>query len=161
MSFRGSSGTYGRSWSSNSWSEQSSRPWNEQSSHSWTPDKKPRNYDEPWSPHGKPEHSLQLPKEFQTNSEYYDTTEVGGKALPRKVLMTQWTSKCSFAGRDISDIRLHEVCWQGWKNWHLRLLSAGQFLTVVFCRRVSEAVFVSQLLSAIRERRWDLDQVAA
>ena len=55
--------------------------------------------------------------------------------------MTQWTIQCSSAGRDVSDIKLHEVCWQGWNDWHLRLLSAGHFLTGAFCRRVSDVVF--------------------
>ena len=37
---------------------------------------------------------------------------------------------------------------------------AGQFVTVVFCRKINEAVLMSQLLTYIRERKWDIDQIA-
>ena len=36
----------------------------------------------------------------------------------------------------------------------------GQFVTVVLCRKINEAVLMSQLLTYIRERKWGLDQIA-
>ena len=85
---------------------------------------------------------------------------IGGRKLFRKIQLTAWSQKVNLSGRNVGDVRLQELCWQGWRNWHLRLLSAGQFVTVVFCRKVNEAVLMSQLLTHVRKRKWDIDQIS-
>ena len=85
---------------------------------------------------------------------------VGGRKLFRKIQLKAWSQKVNLSGRNVGDVRLRELCWPGWRNWHVRLLSAGQFVTVAFCRKVNEAVLMSQLLTYIRERKWDIDQIA-
>ena len=78
----------------------------------------------------------------------------------RKVAPTSWASKYRLAGRDISDIRLTDLLWRGWNNHHLRALSHGQYVSLVIARRVNESVLSSQLLTAIREQKWDLDELS-
>ena len=42
----------------------------------------------------------------------------------------------------------------------MRSLSHGHYLSLVVARKISEAVFASAILTAIREKKWDLDDVA-
>ena len=52
------------------------------------------------------------------------------------------------------------MIWKGYRNHHLRSLSHGHCLSLVVARKISEAVFASAILTAIREKKWDLDDVA-
>ena len=50
---------------------------------------------------------------------------------------------------------------RGWQNFHIKALSHGQHLSVVIARKVSENVFASAVLSQLRERKWEIGEVAA
>ena len=58
-----------------------------------------------------------------------------------------------------SDLRLTDLLWRGWRNHHLRALSQGQYVSLVVARRVSESVLASQLLNAVRDQKWGLDEI--
>ena len=99
------------------------------------------------------------PDSFKPDKKHLDSKEVYGKTMLRKVAPTSWASKYRLAGRDISDIRLTDLLWRGWNNHHLRALSHGQYVSLVIARKVNESVLSSQLLTAIREQKWDLDEL--
>ena len=52
------------------------------------------------------------------------------------------------------------VLWRGWHNQHLRALSHGSYVSLLVARKVNEAVFLQALLTVIREKKWDLDDLA-
>ena len=112
------------------------------------------------SPHGTDHHDITMPNDFKYSQRCLDENVIGGSKFFRKIQLTARSQKVNLSGRAVGDVRLHELCWQGWHNWHLRLLSAGQFVTVVFRRKVNEAALMSQLLTYIRERKRDIDQIA-
>ena len=128
-----------------------------------TPEKQQNTWgDQQWdyaSPTGVP-YVEGLPDSFKPDKKHLDSKEVYGKTMLRKVAPTSWASKYRLAGRDISDIRLTDLLWRGWNNHHLRALSHGQYVSLVIARRVNESVLSSQLLTAIREQKWDLDELS-
>ena len=101
-----------------------------------------------------------LPEDFKPDKKHLDSKEVYGKTMLRKVAPTSWASKYRLAGRDISDLRLTDLLWRGWRNHHLRVLSNGQYVSLVVARKVSESVLASQFLSAVRDQKWDLDEIS-
>ena len=100
-----------------------------------------------------------LPEDFKPDKKHLDSKEVYGKTMLRKVAPTSWESKYRLADRDVSDVRLTDLLWRGWRNNHLRALSHGQYISLVVARRVSESVLTSQLPSAVREQTWDRDEI--
>ena len=101
-----------------------------------------------------------LPNEFKQSREFLDSREVFGKTLLRRVASTAWSAKYSLAGREVQSIKLVDMIWKGYRNHHLRSLSHGHYMSLVVARKINEAVFASAILSAIRERKWDLDDIA-
>ena len=60
----------------------------------------------------------------------------------------------------MEQVKLVDQLWRGWHNQHLRALSHGSYVSLPVARKVNEAVFLQALLSVIREKKWDLDDVA-
>ena len=120
--------------------------------------------DELRSPQGKKKQELHLPADFCSDSKCLDNRELFGRKFYRQVQLTNWSQKHGLAGREICDLKLHELAYGGWNNFYLRHLSTGAFTTIVFCRKINESMLASALLpvAAIREskRRWDIDSLA-
>ena len=80
------------------------------------------------SPHGPSDkHDTNLPKTFHSDRNFYDTNEVYGLQFPRQVQASSWAQQHQLAGRDITSLKLHELCWQGWNNFALRSLAQGRY----------------------------------
>ena len=101
-----------------------------------------------------------FPNEFKPSREFLDSREVFGKTLLRRVASTAWSAKYSLAGREVQSIKLVDMIWKRYRNHHLRSLSHGHYLSLVVARKINEAVFASAVLSAIRQKKWDLDDLA-
>ena len=74
-------------------------------------------------------------------------------------LVTSWSSEYGLAGRPIQDLKLTEIIRKGYRKHHLRALPHGHFTSLVVAGKINEAVFCSALLSSIREKKWDLDEL--
>ena len=118
--------------------------------------------DELRSPQGKKKQELHLPADFCSDSKCLDNRELFGRKFYKQVQLTNWSQKHGLAGREICDLKLHELAYGGWNNFYLRHLSTGAFTTIAFCRKINESMLASALLAAIREskRRWDIDSLA-
>ena len=64
------------------------------------------------------------------------------------------------AGREVSDIRLHEVAHHEFQEFGIRLLSEGRFQGLIFTRSIAETIFLQNLMKAMRESNIDLDSTA-
>ena len=106
-------------------------------------------YFEPPSGKGKGKNS------FPSSSYEEPPTSLGAPVLP-----TSWSRKRSLAGRDVFDIKAHELMYHGAAEWSLRILSHGRFISTVPTRSVAESVFVAHLLSLVRKHHLDLDGAA-
>ena len=69
--------------------------------------------------------------------------------FPRKIQASACATKHGLAGRNLEEIRLHELAWQGW----------SRYVSINFARSIREATFISLLLQP-REHKLDLDQIA-
>ena len=117
----------------------------------------------PSSSHEEPPTSLGapvLPTSFMPNDTMYDSKELHGLTLNKKIKASHWSRKRSFAGRDVFDIKAHELMYHGAAEWSLRILSHGRFISTVPTRSVAESVFVAHLLSLVRKHHLDLDGAA-
>ena len=101
-----------------------------------------------------------LPNEFKPSREFLDSREVYGKTLLRRVASTAWSAKYSSAGKEVMSIKLIDMIWKGLRNHRLRSLSHGHYMSLVIARKINEAVFASAILTALREKKWDLDDLA-
>ena len=163
----GTSSSWKSGWQDRSWNNRDSEgQWKEaypggyEGNEQWGKFEARRSSSEmPASPQVK-SHTTQLPREFVSDQDHLDSREICGKKLYRNVQLTSWSQKYKLAGRPLEDIKLHELAWQGWQNYYLRHLSLGYFTSIVFCRRISETVFINSLLGAIRGKSWDLDALA-
>ena len=86
--------------------------------------------------------------------EFYDTQEIFGPTFPRKIQASAWATKHGPAGRNLEEIRLHELTWQGWS------ITQGRYVSINFARSIKEATFISYLLQHVREHKLDLGQIA-
>ena len=121
-----------------------------------TPPRKPSKQHVEDSPPGSAESNLGLPANFKPTREFYDTQEVFGLTFPRKIKAIAWANKHGLAGRNLEEIRLHELTWQD----NLRALTQGRYVSINFARSIREATFISYLLQHVREHKLDLNQIA-
>ena len=80
--------------------------------------------------------------------------------FPRTIQASAWATKHGLAGRNLEEIRLHELTWQGCSNHNLRGLTQGRYVSINFARSIKEATFILLLLQHVREHKLDLDQIA-
>ena len=90
----------------------------------------------------------------------YDSKELHGRTLNKKIEASHWSRKRSLAGRDVYGIKAHELMYHGAAEWSLRILSHGRFISTVPTRSVAESVFVAHLLALVRKHHLDLDGAA-
>ena len=133
------------------------QPWER----SWTPEKRaPKSAQHDWqSPTGF-KRTIGLPDNFVQSKSHLDSREIYGKTLLRQIAATSWSSKYGLAGQSMEQVKLVDLLWRGWNNQHLRALSHGSYVSLLVARKVNEAVFSQALLTIIREKKWDLDDLA-
>ena len=115
------------------------------------------------SSHDDPPTSLAapiLPTSFVPNGTMYDSKELHGLTLNKKIEASHWSRKRSRAARDVFDIRAHELMYHGAAEWSLRIFSHGRFISTAPTKSVAETVFVAHLLSLVRKHHLDLDGAA-
>ena len=99
-----------------------------------------------------------FPASFVSDTYHYDKTPVGKgcHVLHRCVQATEWSRKNGLAGRDVADIRAHELSHRGFADFSFRLLSEGRHQSIVWARSGSESVLLTALLKKIRESEFPL-----
>ena len=101
-----------------------------------------------------------LPASSATNELCYDSKELRGLTFNKKVEASHWSRQRALAGRDVFDIKAHELMYHGTSEWSLIILSHGRFISTVPTRSVAESVFVAHLLALVRKHHLDLDGAA-
>ena len=79
---------------------------------------------------------------------------------PATTPRSHWSRKRALAGRDVFDVRAHELMYHGSSKWPLRILSHERLISTVPTRSVAESVFVAHLLALVRKHHLDLDGAA-
>ena len=156
-----------QSWDKSDWSQYGRRSswesWDDSQGWSQSPRTPPRKTkaEDYGSPQGSASRfSVDVPDEFCQTRDFLDTREIYGLKFPKKIQPSAWAMKHQLAGREVTSIQLHEICWQGWNNYSLRALAQGRYVSVNFARSIKEATFISFMLQKIRESKLDLDSIA-
>ena len=137
----------------NSWGS-----WSDSHKNSWDQSQPESKWDQT-----KPSASITqtpVPSDFQADEEFLDNREKYGYKLHRKVQPTNWSRKRQLAGRPVEDISIVDITKNGWEEHALRVLSQGSFVTPVWARSTSEAVFAAGLFKKIREKKYNIDAIA-
>ena len=79
----------------------------------------------------------------------------------RKIAPTAWSSKYGLAGQSMEQVKLVDLAWREWENQLIHAPSHGSYMSWTVSRKVNEAVFLQAVLSIIREKKWDLDDLAS
>ena len=149
---------WGDGWQSSSWDWN----WNSRSQQQpATPTKKTRYAEDLASPQGHKQQDYSFPATSQQKPGYHDNEEVYGLKFPSKILPTAWATQHSLAGRDVREVGIYDLCYKGLDNYHLRSFANGRYLNVVFARSIKESIFMQSMLTAIREAKMNIDQIAA
>ena len=163
---------YSSWWPSSSWDSDWTASGNNQDRHwnnTWTPPRSSKgnqdskNFDgkhQGWNSPTGFKTTQGLPTTFVQTKSHLDSREIDGKTMLRKIAPTAWSSKYGLAGQSMEQVKLVDLICRGWGNQHLRALSHGSYMSMIVCRKVNEAVFLQAMLSLIREKKWDLDDLA-
>jgi hypothetical protein len=77
--------------------------------------------------------------------------------LENVVAPSKFADEKNLTGRDPFSIRLHEICSFGPSNWNFRQLAQGRWTGIEFCKNNRESMFLSKLLSHMRQRKIQID----
>ena len=138
-----------------SWTDSSSwegQPWEKSSNQPIKPSR--------WGSHDQ---TYELPSNFVQDATHIDSNCVphpNGLTFLREIESTPWSRKAGLAGRDVLDVKLHELAYHGVREQSLRHLSHGRFSSLVFCRSVAEAVLLNKFLQTMRTNSYDIDELA-
>ena len=106
---------------------------------------------------------MELPHQFKSSETHLDTLSVphpNGLSFPKHVESSPWSRKVGLSGRPVLELKVWELAYYGVQEQSLRHLANGRFVSLVFCRSVSETVLVNKLLQCIRSKTIDIDQAA-
>ena len=87
-----------------------------------------------------------------------DETLVYRSTLKRHIEPSAWSRAKGIAGKPAQDVKLTDLTHKGIQEWMIRGLSHGKFTGVVLTKSIAEIVLAARLLSALREKRVDIDE---
>ena len=87
-----------------------------------------------------------------------DETLVYRSTLKCYVEPSAWSRAKGIAGKPVQDVKLTDLTHKGIQVWMIRGLSHGKFTGVVLTKSIAESVLTARLLSALREKKVDIDE---
>lgn len=153
------------------WGDKDSSPWKEspwkrgrqEEEHTWSSSTWAESNSKSSWPTGDSEEQTQggaqLPAGFQPSPLHLDSQVVWGSPLFRLVQSSPWTRKVGLANKPMTTVTMADISFRGWEEPAVRWLSAGRYVSPVYCRSVSESVFVTAFLAAMRDAKIDLDSI--
>ena len=108
-------------------------------------------------PRASPQKSeeMKLPDTFEPTHDFYDKKELWKMPLPKCIEKTEWTTKQGLAGKDIANIKLHQILNNGMSSYAIRLLANGRYIQLETCRSFRESVIMQTLINLLREKESD------
>ena len=90
----------------------------------------------------------ELPPHFKSSKNY----------LKRYIEPSAWSRAKGTAGKPAQDAKLTDLTHKGIQEWMIRGFSHGKFTGVVLTKSIAESVLTARLLSALREKKVDIDE---
>ncbi len=104
--------------------------------------------------------NIPMGQHWKQDEEHYDNQKINGLTLPRTIRASSWTQLKDIEGCDPLSVPLSKLLYQGTENFWLRKLATGREVYVATMGEVNQVVFVSEILTQIRNRGIDLDRLA-
>ena len=143
-----------QSWATSGWQQSG---WDDSTSH-WYDSEQKYGYDSRQSTLGKNQGDADLPSHFKPSKNYLDETLVYRSTLKRYIEPSAWSRAKGITGKTVQDVKLTDLTHKGIQEWMIRGLSHGKFTGVVLTKSIAESVFTARLLSALREKKVDIDE---
>ena len=143
-----------QSWANSGWQQSG---W-EDTTNQWRESDNRYGYDSRQSTLGKSQGDTELPSHFNPSKNYLDETLVYRSTLKRYIEPSAWSRAKGIAGKPVQGVKLTDLTHKGVQEWMIRGLSHGKFTGVVLTKSIAESVLTARLLSALREKRVDIDE---
>ena len=143
-----------QSWAASGWQQSG---W-DGSTNQWYESEHRYGYDSRQSTLGKNQGDADLPSHFKPSKNYLGETLVYRSTLKRYIEPSAWSRAKGIAGKPVQDVKLTDLTHKGIQEWMIRGVSHGKFTGVVLTKSIAESVFTARLLSALREKKIDIDE---
>ena len=132
------------------------------------PSSQPRPFDTPQttSPGGQAKleatrtYGFDLNPHSQENKDHYDNQKINGLTFPRSIRQSAFTQKLDIEGCDPLQLPVAALLYQQANNFWLRKLAHGRELYLIPTGDIAAVVFMTELLTQLRNKGVDLDKVS-
>ena len=97
---------------------------------------------------------------WQEDKDHYDNQKVNGLTFPRSIRQSAFTQKLDIEGCDPLTLPAAALLYQQANNFWLRKLAHGREVYLISTGDIATVVFMTELLTQLRNRGVDLDKVS-
>jgi len=105
-------------------------------------------------------YGFDLNPHWQEDKDHYDNQKVNGLTFPRTMRQSAFTQKLDIEGRDPLSLPLAALLYQQANSFWLRKLAHGREVYMIPTRDIAAVVFMTELLTRLRNKGVDLDKVS-
>ena len=106
-------------------------------------------------------YGFDLNPHWQEDKDHYDNQKINGLTLPRCIRPSAFTQKLDIEGCDPLKLPVAALLYQQANNFWLRKLAHGRELYLIPTGDIAAVVFMTELLTQLRNKGVDLDKVSS
>ena len=105
-------------------------------------------------------YGFDLNPHWQEDKDHYDNQKINGLTFPRSIRQSAFTQKLDIEGCDPLQLPVAALLYQQANNFWLRKLAHGRELYLIPTGDIAAVVFMTELLTQLRNKGVDLDKVS-
>ena len=106
-------------------------------------------------------YGFDLNPHWQEDKDHYDNQKINGLTFPRSIRQSAFTQKLDIEGCDPLKLPVAALLYQQTNNFWLRKLAHGRELYLIPTGDIAAVVFMTALLTQLRNKGVDLDKVSS
>ena len=106
-------------------------------------------------------YGFDLNPHWQEDKDHYDNQKINGLTFPRSIRQSAFTQKLDIEGCDPLKLPVAALLYQQANNFWLRKLAHGRELYLIPTGDIAAVVFMTELLTQLRNKGVDLDKVSS
>ena len=106
-------------------------------------------------------YGFDLNPHWQEDKDHYDNQKINGSTFPRSIRQSAFTQKLDIEGCDPLKLPVAALLYQQANNFWLRKLAHGRELYLIPTGDIAAVVFMTELLTQLRNKGVDLDKVSS
>ena len=106
-------------------------------------------------------YGFDLNPHWQEDKDHYDNQKINGLTFPRSIRQSAFTQKLDIEGCDRLKLPVAALLYQQANNFWLRKLAHGRELYLIPTGDIAAVVFMTELLTQLRNKGVDLDKVSS